>query len=148
MVMTKGQLIKAVDETRVREAVERAERRTSGEIVVSVSGLFLGDVEKAAHRAFARLGVAQTRDRNGILIFVAPARRRFMVLGDVGIHERVGQEFWNRIAAQLSEHFRRSDFTEGLVRAIESIGEQLGTHFPYDAEGDINELSNDVDFGV
>jgi uncharacterized membrane protein len=144
--MTKRKLLAAIDSARVQSAVERAEDRTSGEIVVSVSSLFLGDVEKAARRAFRRLGIPNTRDRNGILIFVVPSRRRFMVLGDTGIHERVGQEFWTRVAADLSSHFRQGDFTEGLVQAIETIGEQLANFFPYDPASDQNELPDNVEF--
>jgi uncharacterized membrane protein len=70
-----------------------------------------------------------------------------VVLGDSGIHERVGQEFWDRVAVAMSEHFRRGEFTEGIVHGIEVIGEQLSTHFPYQGADDVNELPDDVDFG-
>jgi uncharacterized membrane protein len=147
MVMTRKQLLRIVDRERIKHAIESAERRTSGEICVSVAPLFWGSVEKAADKAFARLGMTRTKDRNGVLFFVVPTRRKFVVLGDSGIHERVGQTFWNSVAAIISEQFRNGDFTEGLVRAIESVGEQLATHFPFDAATDKNELSDDVDFG-
>jgi uncharacterized membrane protein len=122
MVMTRRKLLRAIDAAKVQAAVEEAERRTSGEIVISVSTIFWGDVENGARRAFARLGVSNTRDRNGILIFVVPSRRRFMVLGDTAIHERVGEEFWTFVAGELSVHFRRGLFTEGLVRDRENWG--------------------------
>ena len=146
MVMTKQQLLHAIDSTRVKDAIARSERRTSGEIGVSVAPLFWGSVEKAARHAFERMGMTQTRLRNGVLFFVVPSRRRFVVLGDSGIHEKVGQEFWNSVAAHLSEHFRAGNFTEGLVRGIEEVGEQLAAHFPFESR-DVNELSNEVDFG-
>ena len=44
-----------------------------------------------------------TKDRNAVLFFVVPARRKFVVLGDSGIHEKVGQEFWHEIARIVSE---------------------------------------------
>ena len=147
MVMTRRKLLQTVDAKRVKEAIDRAEHQTSGEIAVSVSRLFWGSVEKAAWNAFARLGMAKTREHNGVLIFVVPSRRRFMVLGDRGIHAKVGPEFWTRVAAQLSDHFRTGDFTKGLIRAIEEIGAQLAAHFPYDESTDVNELSNEIDFG-
>ena len=146
MVMTRYQLLHAVDGARVEEAIKAAESQTSGEIAVSVSRLFWGNVEKAAWKAFHRLGMTNTRERNGVLIFVIPARRRFVVLGDSGIHARVDDAFWSSVAAHLSEHFRNRDFTEGLVQAIEEIGEQLAAHFPYRTT-DLNELPNQVDFG-
>ena len=146
MVMTRGKLIKSVDKGRIEEAICNAERRTSGEICVSVSPFFWGDVEKVAHRAFDRMGMTQTQSRNGVLFFVVPARRKFVVLGDAGIHEKVGQEFWHSVVGTVTEHFRKGEFTDGLVKGIETVGEQLATHFPYDAATDKNELSDDVDF--
>ena len=147
MVMTRRQLLRAIDASRVKDAISKAERRTSGEVVVSVAPLFWGSVEDAAKKAFVRLGVNQTQEHNGVLIFVVPARRKFSVLGDSGIHEKVGQEFWESVAARLSAHFRNGEFTEGLVRAVDVIGEKLEIHFPYDASTDVNQLSDDIDFG-
>ena len=145
--MSRRQLLRAIDTARLQQAIMDAERKTSGEVAVSVSPLFWGSVEKAAHRAFVRLGMSRTRERNGVLIFVVPARRRFMVLGDSGIHAKAGQDFWTKVASRLSEHFRAGEFTEGLVAAIDEIGGQLASHFPYDAATDRNELPNDIDFG-
>jgi len=138
-------LLKTIDQERVIVAIREAERRTSGEVRVSVSPFFWGSVRRVAERAFARLGMSATRDRNGILFFIVPARRRFTVLGDEGIHARVGQDFWDALAALLSEHFQKGEFTEGLVRAIEAAGEKLAEHFPYDAATDANELSDEID---
>jgi uncharacterized membrane protein len=143
--MTRRKLLTTIDRGRVKDAISRAERQTSGEIVVSVSRLFWGDVDKAARKAFARLGVAATRQRNGVLIFLVPARRRFAVLGDSGIHEKVGQDFWTGVAEVVSKRFHRGEFTEGLVCAIDEIGTQLAAHFPYDAATDVDELSDEVD---
>ena len=146
MVMTRNQLFRIVDREKVKEAIQKAELRTSGEICVSVASFFWGSVEKAADKAFARLGVARTKEHNGVLFFIVPSRRKFVVLGDRGIHEHVGQEFWNRISEVVSVKFRDGDFTGGLIKGIEEIGEQLAAHFPYDPATDKDELSDDVDF--
>lgn len=140
-------LLKTIDRERVLESIRAAERLTSGEIRVSVAPFFWGNVRKVAEKAFARLKMTETRDRNGILFFIVPARRRFAVLGDSGIHDKVGQEFWDLVAGLLSESFRKRDYTEGLVRAIGAAGEKLAVHFPYDGATDINELPDDIDFG-
>ena len=145
MVMTRRKLLRLIDQEKVKAAIEKAERRTSGEICVSVAPLFWGSIEKAADKAFTRMGMTHTRERNGVLFFVVPARRRFVVLGDRGIHEKVGQDFWDRIAAVLSKTFREGDFTGGLVKVIEEVGVQLSTHFPHES-ADRNELSDEVDF--
>jgi uncharacterized membrane protein len=147
MVITRKKLLKIIDREKIKRAIESAEHRTSGEICVSVAPLFWGNIEKAADRTFARLGMTRTKDHNGVLFFVVPSRRKFVVLGDRGIHERVGQEFWNTVARIVSERFRAGDFTDGLVKGIESVGEQLAAYFPYDPATDKNELPDDVDFG-
>ncbi len=140
-------LLRTIDRERVLEAIRAAERRTSGEIRVSVAPFFWGSVRKVAEKAFSRLKMTETRDRNGILFFIVPARRRFAVLGDAGIHDKVGQEFWDLVAGLLSESFRKGEYTEGLVRAIGAAGEKLAAHFPYAGAADINELPDDIDFG-
>jgi uncharacterized membrane protein len=146
-IRSRKKLLKVVDRDKVGEAIRLAELRTSGEIRVSVSRYFWGSVRKVAERAFDRLGMSKTRERNGILFFIVPSRRRFAVLGDEGIHAKVGQKFWETVAARLGEHFQKGEFTEGLVAAIGEAGERLAAHFPYDAETDVNELPDDIDFG-
>ncbi len=143
---TRG-LKQVVDAERVKEAIREAEKLTSGEIRVSVAPYFWGPVRRVAERAFERLGMHNTKDRNGVLFFIVPARKAFVVLGDKGIHAKVGQEFWDSLAALLAEHFRKGEFTEGLVKAIIEAGAKLAEHFPFDRVADVNELPDDVDFG-
>lgn len=144
--MHKRGLLKRVDVEKVREAIARAEALTSGEIRVSVSTFFWGSVRKTAERAFVRLGMTGTRERNGVLIFVVPSRRRFVILGDEGIHEKVGQAFWEETAAAISARFREGDFTGGLVHGIGEAARQLAVHFPRRPD-DANELPDSVDLG-
>jgi uncharacterized membrane protein len=146
MVMTRRKILKVIDTAKIEKAIEDAERLTSGEIRVTVSHLFWGDVRKAAEKAFVRLGMTQTDKHDGVLFFVVPSRRKFVVLGDKGIHEKVGQEFWQIVVDAVTGRFKTGDFTGGLVAGIEKVGEQLAAHFPYDAATDVNELPNKVDF--
>jgi uncharacterized membrane protein len=87
--------------------------------------------------------MTKTALRNGVLIYIAPKLRRFQILGDTGIHEKCGDEFWKETAAELESHFRRGEFTEGIVKAIEKTGDVLATHFPRET-GDVNELPDEV----
>src|SRR5205809_6400448 len=121
MVMRHKNMIRSIDHERIKGAILKAELRTSGEIRVSVARLFWGNVRKAAEKAFDRLGMTRTKDRNGVLFFVVPARRKFGVLGDSGIHERVGQEFWHRVADVVTDKFRAGQFTMGLFCGIEEV---------------------------
>jgi len=141
---TRRHVLKRLDKARIERAIADAERRTSGEIRVAVAPLFWGNVEKAAQRAFDRLGMQRTRERNGILFFIVPARRAFVILGDTGIHAHVGAEFWQELAALVTPYFRRREYTEGILAGIDGAARRLADHFPYDPELDRNELPNEV----
>lgn len=147
MVITKNQLMAKIDQQTIEAAIAEGERHTTGEIVVSIAPFFIGNVHKLARRAFERLHVAKTNDRNGVLFFLVPSRHRLVLLGDEGIHARVGQEFWEKTASALSAHFRRGDFTGGLVEGIAEIAAVLAEHFPLDPNTPAkDELSNEIDF--
>jgi uncharacterized membrane protein len=143
--MHRGKLIHRLDHDLVREAIRQAEKACGGEVRVSISRYFWGRVRPAAERAFRRLGMTRTKDRNGILFFIVPSRRRFVVLGDEGIHAKVGQEFWDGIAAAMSEDFRKGEFTAGLLRGIAKASEGLAAHFPCRPGSDVNELPDEID---
>lgn len=137
--------IHGIDLERVEAAIRTVEQRTSGQIRVAVARFyFWGDVRRAADAAFARLRMNQTRRRNGVLLFVAPRLRRFAVLGDVGIHERVSDGFWRQISDLLQIDFRAGDLTAGIEHAVGVIGDRLAEHFPPDPIGG-NELPDRVD---
>lgn len=145
MILTRRGLYRAIDKERVEKAIRAAESITSGEVRVAVSPLFWGDVRKVADRTFDRLGMRDTAERNGVLLFVVPSRRRFVVLGDTAIHEKVHPGFWEEEAAEISRHFRNGDFTGGIVAALERLSAELATHFPRRAD-DTDELPNAVEF--
>lgn len=142
----KRELLKQVDTARIEAALKAAEEKTSGEVRVSISPFFWGSVRRAAERAFERMGMTQTRSRNGVLFFVVPSRKTFVVLGDSGIHEKVGQDFWTSIAAAVTAKFHAGDFTGGLEDGIRTVGERLAAHFPRGPD-DVNELTDTVDGG-
>jgi uncharacterized membrane protein len=132
----------------VEDAIARAEARTSGEIRVSIAGFFVGSSRRLAERAFQRLGLRATKNRNGVLLLIAPARREVVVLGDEAIHAHVGDVFWTEIAALVSTRFREERFTDGVVEAVDAIGEALARHFPAGVEGgNPNELPDAIDIG-
>jgi uncharacterized membrane protein len=132
MFWARARLLRAIDVGQVRQAIAAAEHQTSGHVRVTLAPWFWGNVERAADRAFARLGLGGARQRNAVLFFVVPGRRRFVVLGDEGIHAQVGQEFWHDVTATVAERFQRGDFTGGLVHGIETVGCELAAYFPYD----------------
>ena len=117
--MKQSEFLAQVNATEVEAAITRAEQNCSGEIRVHVQPRAVGaDLDTVARKTFERLGMTQTQLRNGVLLFIASEENQFAILGDIGIHEKVGAEFWNDIAANLRESFRAGAFTEGIVRAV------------------------------
>lgn len=133
----------ARDEALVLEAIARFETRTAGEIRVHLEAHVEGDLLAAARHAFEELGMTATRDRNGVLFFVATQDRRFAVLGDRGIDERVAKGFWDNVVAEVAARFRAGELGAGLVQGITLAGEALATHFP-PRDDDRNELPDAI----
>src|SRR5579859_3772498 len=111
-------------------AIRKAEQKTSGEIRVFISRHEPDDPVTAAQAEFTRLGMDKTKEKNGVLIFVAPRARKFAIIGDAGVHARCGDEFWTQVAAEMTGHFKKENFTAGLLHAIQKAGELLAEHFP------------------
>jgi len=128
---------------RLHAAIHEAEAKTSGEIRVMISHRRAPNPVGAAQAAFLRLGMQQTRDRNAVLLFVAPRSRTFAVIGDEGVHTRCGDAFWTELAAAMTAFFKRGDYTDGLVHGIRRAGELLAEHFPH-AAGDGHNQADDV----
>lgn len=128
------------DAARVTEAVRAAEAATAGEIVVCVKRrCWALDVGKAARREFRRLGLARTRDRTGVLLYIAPSRRRAAIWADEGIYAKVGQAELDTCLGGLLDAFREGRYADGAVGAVARIGARLAEHFPRKAD-DTNEL--------
>jgi len=112
-------------------AIHDAEHKTSGQIRVSISSKHIDEPVVAAQLEFMRLGMNQSPERNGVLIFVAPRSHKFAVIGDEGVHAKCGDEFWRTLADALGGYFRKSEFTPGIVHGVQKAGELLAEHFPH-----------------
>jgi uncharacterized membrane protein len=135
-----------VDHERIVAAIVEAEKRTSGEIRVFVSQRRVENALAAAAREFERLKMHRTRERNGVLLYVAPRSQTFSIVGDEAIHRKCADGFWQEIASEMSQQFQGGKFTEGIVQAIEKAGKLLAQHFPR-SPTDKNELPDSVSEG-
>lgn len=134
------------DQEQIVEAIRLAELNTSGEIRVHVEANCSGDAYARAKIVFEELGMHATELKNGVLFYLAYADKKFAIIGDKGIHEKVSQQFWDEEKELLLTYFKQAKFAEGLQLAIAQAGEKLKLHFPYQ-QGDVNELSNEISFG-
>ena len=124
------------------QAIQEAEKQTSGEIRVHLKRRCGEDVLAEAKKTFRKLRMDHTARRNGVLIFVAPGSKRFAIYGDEGIHQKVGDAFWNETRDKIGACFSKGLIKEGIIAGIESVGEKLKTYFP--SKDGKNELSNEV----
>jgi len=125
-------------------AIHNAEQKTSGEIRVFISHKNVEDAVAAAQAQFDKLGMTKTRQRNGVLIFVAPKAQKFAVIGDEGVHNKCGEAFWRGLAAEMTGYFKQSDFSQGIIHGVRKAGELLAQHFP-PGKDDVNELPDKVE---
>jgi len=128
-------------------AIKEAESDTSGEIRVHIETHCHGDALDRAVWVFHKLGMDRTKQKNGVLFYLAVADRKFAVIGDSGINSKVPEGFWNQVKELLGKYFSAGLFAEGLAEGIKLAGRQLKAFFPY-RKDDINELSDDISFGT
>jgi uncharacterized membrane protein len=146
--MNPNEFIHDLDQQRVVAAIREAESKCRGEIRVHIDSHPVSDPRPAAFTIFAKLGIANTAEKNGVLIFIAPKTTRFAVMGDTAIDDLVGESFWVECAESLESSFAGGDYTRGIVAVIGKVGEALAAHFPRrPGEDDENELPDSISTG-
>ena len=133
------------EKKQILAAVLEAEKNTSGEIRVHLEYKTRGPVYGHAQKVFQRIGMTKTDQRNGVLIFLITHDKKFAVLGDVGINEKVPEGFWNDVVQIMQGYFRQNKFAEGISEAVLRVGEKLKAHFPYQTN-DKNELPDGISY--
>jgi uncharacterized membrane protein len=102
----------------VARAVAEAERRTSAEVRVHLDHSCHGDALQQAIKVFERLGMHRTAARNGVLVYISVTDRKLTIIGDKGIHERVGEAYWQGLVTAVRERLREQQPRDGLIQAI------------------------------
>jgi len=131
------------EEQNLVSAIQKAELLTSGEIRVHLARKCKNSVYGEATKIFEKLGMTKTAERNGVLFFLSLQEKKFAVIGDIGIHQKISPHFWDKIRDILQENFKKGDFIKGLTEGIHTCGVQLAQHFPRKLD-DKNELSDDI----
>ncbi|MCL4548323.1 MAG: TPM domain-containing protein [Bacteroidetes bacterium] len=133
---------------RVSNKIKNAEKTTSGEIRVAIKEHrhFLDrkkNIRQLAEKEFHKLNMHNTRDKTGILLFLLLRDRQFYILADQGIHEKVGNETWDKLRDEIQQKFQNGNFCDGIIWGVERVGKILTKHFPVKPD-DTNELSNEI----
>jgi uncharacterized membrane protein len=135
-----------VDLHAVAAAIGAVEKQTAAEVRVHLDAHCPGDAMAQAVAVFERLGMHRTAERHGVLIYVAIEDRKLAVLGDQGIHDRLGQTYWDRLVQDILAHFRDERPRDGLLHAVGEVGAALRQHFPRRSDDD-NELPDQLSIG-
>jgi uncharacterized membrane protein len=142
--MRTKEFLSKLEHDRIVLAIRDAESKTSGEIRVFVQrGKLNADPLIVARKKFQRLGMHKTRERNAVLIFLAPRAHKFAVVGDKAIHEECGEEFWQQVVSGMRIHFQNEKFSQALTEAINEVGKVLAAHFPK-TRTNPNELPDEI----
>lgn len=100
-------------------------------------------VHRAALDQFLARGLHLTRDRTGVLIFLAEAERHAEIVADDGITAKVTASAWAPPVADLLKAAKAGRIGDGIVEAVRQCGALLAQHFPPRPD-DTNELPNRV----
>ncbi len=138
--------LSAEDEKAVVEAIQQAERNTSGEIRVHIENTSEKPPLERAQEVFQFLNMHQTTARNGVLFYVSVKDKAFAIVGDEGIDNVVEPGFWDTTKELVITRFKQQRFSQGLIEGILLAGQRLKTYFPY-ADSDRNELPDTISKG-
>lgn len=144
-----ARVLPAVALRRLTDEIAASEKRHGGEIrLVVEAGLDLHwlwhgvSARQRALQVFSDLRIWDTRENNGVLIYLLFADRNVEIIADRGVNDKVGGAEWERICKAMEEAFRKDRFEEGLRQGIHEISAHLERHFPHHGD-DRNELSNE-----
>lgn len=121
----------------IEHAIREAEMQCGGQIRFSVDGaldlapLLAGQsARERAIEVFSELGVWDTEQNNGVLIYVLLADRDVEIVADRGVNARVGRDVWEAICQEMEAAFRKGEFEGGALAGIRSVGRLLAEHYP------------------
>lgn len=143
MIMARSRFFTEEEAVAIRQAIQRAEFRTSGEIRVYVESRCEENVLDRAAWVFKKLGMYKTEHRTGVLVYIATISRKMAVIGDAGINAVVTPGFWDQTKELILEEVRQGRLCRGIVAGVLQIGELLHDKFPR-PQNNVNELSDEV----
>lgn len=127
--------------------IAEVEAKTSGEIRLFVEKECdqLNPLERAKE-LFHESGMEKTKERTGVLIYLAYKSHHFAVWGDEGITKSLPHHFWDDTVMEAIELFKVNKYSEGIIHTIENIGIHLNKNFP-SQKNDTNQLPDDIIYG-
>ena len=143
----KREFFTAEEQRRMVDAIQNAEKNTSGEVRVFVEGKcsYVNAVDRA-QEIFFKLQMDKTKDRNAVLLYMAIDDHQLALFADEGIYQRLGADYWNKEVQTILSSFTKHDILGGICRGVTDIGDALKEQFPYET-ADRNEIPDEIIFG-
>ena len=119
----------------IEQAIKDSEKRHRGEIRFAIEAglapaqLKLG-TRARARQVFGELGVWDTEENSGVLIYVELVDRKIEIVADRGIANRVAQSEWDAVCQAMQHAFRQNQYEAGALEAVAAVTEILARHFP------------------
>jgi uncharacterized membrane protein len=136
------------DLEQIKLEIAKIEKTTCGEIRLSIRekrSLWekLYKCHELAVKDFEKLGMTNTKEKTGILIFIIFEERYFDILADDGIYSKIPDSTWNSIETKIVDEFRDEGYLKGILHIIDRMGDVLCKEFPRKTD-DVNELPDEI----
>lgn len=134
----------------IQSKLNDIEQNTAGEIILSLRNekSFLEKLytsHELAWKDFNRLGVANTKERTGVLIFIIFEEKYYDIIADEGIFKKITNETWDKMEENLKAEFKKSNYFTGLMNLINNMEEVLCREFPCRADSvNDDELDSEI----
>lgn len=136
----------------IEMAIRETEASHAGEIRFAVeTALDMAELvedlapRRRAMQVFGQLGVWDTANNNGVLIYLLLAEHAIEFVADRALSAHVDHAQWQAIVDRLGARLRSGEFEDGLTQALEEVSALLVAHFPTGDDGvSPNELPDSV----
>jgi len=125
------------------EAQHRGEIRFAIEAALDIRALRRHETPRErALEVFSELGVWNTHEHCGVLIYVLLAERVVEVVADRGFDGRVSADEWRQVCAAIETEFGAGRWREGAAVGIDAVTRLLVREFPRTGAADVDEQPN------
>jgi uncharacterized membrane protein len=134
----------------IADTIADGERRHRAEVrlIVEPSLPFRAAFDGVSNREragalFAQYGIWDTEENCGVLIYVNLAAHAVDIVADRNVGRLVTEGEWQDVCRQMTDAYKRGDFRDGTVAALNRLADLLQRHFPADGTRP-NQLPNEA----
>ena len=124
--------------------IASVEEMTSAEFKIIICAHAWLGLQRKARKLFKKYGLENTAERNSVLVLLAEKDREFLIFGDEGVHQKVGEGFWLNVKEEMLKYFKQGNIAEGLSLGLHLLADILIEEFP--RKESKNEISNKIIF--